>query len=628
MQSDLTHVPRNEYPRPQFVRDNWLCLNGQWEFEIDHSDTGLERGLLNRSLKGKITVPFCPESKLSGIEYKDFMNAVWYRKEVRVPREWGGQNVMLHFQAVDYDATVWVNGKEMIRHRGCWCGFSCDITHVIKDGDKAVIVVRARDLKSETTKPGGKQTYDQYANYRCFYERTTGIWQTVWMEPVSPIHLKRPKITPDVANSKFRISVPVVNSRSGTKVKAVLWDDRGQVCEAMAIATDDFTPTLDLKIPEDRFKLWSCESPFLYDIKIELMDSRGIVIDSAKSYAGLRSVTIDGMAVKINGKAVFQRQVLDQGYYPDGGMTAPTENDLVQDIELSMKAGFNSARLHQKVFEERFLYHCDRLGYMVWAEFGDWGIDKENPQATYITQWLEVLNRDYNHPSIVGWCGLNETWKERTDKNDYLNDLTLGMFLAAKAVDSTRPIIDASGYSHRVKQTDIYDSHCYEQDPGKLKKLLAGLAQGIPFINDGCNSKQIGSIESDWSVEYKGQPYYCSEFGGIKWFPEEMHENCNKSSWGYGDGPKTLEEFYHRFEGLCRVLLEDERMFGYCYTQLTDVFQEKNGLYYFDRTEKFDMNRIRAIQIRPAAIEQHSCEAIKTADVDHQPEESLINERP
>lgn len=603
MQPKPADIPRSEYPRPQFVREQWLCLNGKWEFEIDSSDTGFERGLHKRRLKGEITVPFCPESRLSGIEYKDFMNVVWYRKQFDIPQNWHDKRILLHFQAVDYDTTVWVNEQEMVRHRGGWCGFSCDITDAVKNTGHAAVTVRARDLKLETDKPGGKQTYDQYDNYRCFYNRTTGIWQTVWIEPVSEIHLKRPKITPDVANSKFRLEIPVTNSRAGTKVKASLYDDNGKVSEAMVIADSDFTPMLDLDIPENRFKLWSCNCPFLYDIEIELVDHQGNIIDSARTYAGLRTITIDKKTVKINNEIIFQRQVLDQGYYPDGGMTAPNDKDLVRDIELALKAGFNSARLHQKVFEERFLYHCDRLGYMVWAEFGDWGIDKDNPKATYITQWLEVINRDYNHPCIIGWCGLNETWKELSDKNDYLNDLTLGMFLAAKSIDPTRPVIDASGYSHRVKDTDIYDSHCYEQAPAKFKEMLSGLTYGRPFINDGINSRQNGSIEASWSVDYKGQPYYCSEFGGIKWFPREMHKNCNKSSWGYGNAPKTLAEFYKRFEGLCNVLLDDENMFGYCYTQLTDIYQEKNGIYYFDRSEKFDMDKIREIQSRPAAIE-------------------------
>ena len=598
----MMDIPRSEYPRPQFVRDKWLCLNGPWEFEIDPADTGFERGMLERPLKGKITVPFCPESKLSGIEYTDFMNAVWYRRELTIPPDWDGMNTLLHFQAVDYDCTVWVNGIEMIRHRGGWCGFSCDLSTVAQPGKKAVIVVRARDLKHETNKPGGKQTYNQHDNHRCFYTRTTGIWQTVWMEPVYKIHLKRPKITPDLTNSKFTVTLPITNSRPGTKVKITLIDDKGPVTNVTISADNDFTPSADLLIPENRLRYWSPQDPFLYDIAIELLNSDNNIIDAAKSYAGLRSVSIDGKAVKINGNIIFQRQVLDQGYYPDGLMTAPTDDALIKDIELALQMGFNSARLHQKVFEERFLYHCDRMGYMVWGEFGDWGIDKENPQATYITQWLEVLNRDYNHPGIVGWCGLNETWKEITDQNDYLNDLTLGMFLAAKSIDPTRPVIDASGFSHRISATDIYDSHCYEQDPAQFQKEMSGLKYGNAYINKY-------KSDNDGCVPYNGQPYFCSEFGGIKWFPEEMHKNCNRSSWGYGDGPKTLEEFYQRFEGLCGVLLNDSNMFGYCYTQLTDVFQEKNGLYFFDRTQKFDSKRIYQIQTRLAAIERQALSA-------------------
>ncbi|MGE4490664.1 MAG: glycoside hydrolase family 2 protein, partial [Kiritimatiellales bacterium] len=415
MTSERLPIPRNEYPRPQFVREDWLCLNGPWEFEIDAADTGLERGMLGRPLQGEITVPFCPESKLSGVECKDFMNAVWYRKEVQVPAQWRGQNVLLHFQAVDYDTTVWVNSREVGRHRGGWCGFRCDLSDAMDETGKAVIVVRARDLKSEIGKPGGKQTFDQYHNYRCYYERTTGIWQTVWMEPVAKVHFRRPKIVPDLANRMFRVTCPITNSRAGTTVRVVLSDSAGIISDVSVVATDDFSPMLNLHIPEGRLHLWSCESPFLYDIAFELKDSQGVIIDSAASYAGLRSITIDGKAVKLNETVVFQRQVLDQGYYPDSGMTAPTEEDLIRDIELAQKAGFNSARLHQKVFEERFLYHCDRMGYLVWAEFGDWGIDKECPQATYMTQWVEIVSRDLNHPSIVGWCPLNETWKELTD---------------------------------------------------------------------------------------------------------------------------------------------------------------------------------------------------------------------
>ena len=593
-------IPRSEYPRPQFVRDDWLCLNGQWQFEIDGGDSGLERGLLERELADTIVVPFCPESELSGVGNVDFMEAVWYRRDVKIPAGWAGRRVLLHFQAVDYDATVWANGREVGRHRGCWTPFTCDLSGLVEAGETVTLVVRARNPRGPGM-PSGEQSVS-YANAGCHYTRTTGIWQTVWMEPVGDIHLARPRITPDIAGGRFLLEQRITNSRPDTQLRVTLTDADGEVVSETVPADRDFSPRVDLPIPEGRIRLWSPDDPHLYDLSIELLDADGAVIDKAASYAGLRSVTIDGMAVKINGKPIFQRQVLDQGYYPDGIMTAPTDEALRADIELSMAAGFNSARLHQKVFEERFLYHADRLGYLVWGEFGDWGIDRENPQATYITQWLEALERDYSHPCIVGWCGLNETAQPIRDTVAPLTDLTKGMFLAAKAMDGTRPVLDASGYSHRAAETDVTDCHNYTQDPEAFAKLHAGLADGDPFMNPGPDSDR-----GVWSIPYGGQPFFVSEFGGIWWNPEAARQagTDRKESWGYGDRPRDVEEFYERFEKLCACLLDDPNMFGYCYTQMTDVFQEQNGVYFFDRSEKFDMERIRAAQQRPAAVEAH-----------------------
>ena len=582
-------IPRPEYPRPQFARKDWMCLNGEWQFELDPGDSGHQRGLLERELTGKITVPFCVESELSGVAHVDFIDCVWYRRQVEIPSEWAGRRVLLHFQAVDYDATVWIDGQEVGRHRGGWGPITCDLSGVAAPGDTVTLVVRARDRILYTKSPHGKQC-ETYFNCGCSYTRTTGIWQTVWMEPVPDVHLKRPRITPDVANRRFRIAQPISNNTPGLRLRATLRDAAGEVATADVAADADFAPQLDLVIPEDRVRLWGPGEPNLYDITLELVDADGSVVDSAESYAGLRSVTIDGMAVKINGKSVFQRQVLDQGYYPDGVMTAPSDEALKADIELSMAVGFNSARLHQKVFEERFLYHADKLGYLVWGEFGDWGIDRQNPQATYITQWLEVLMRDYSHPSIIGWCGLNETMMDIHDRIDGMNDLTHGMFLAAKAMDPTRPVLDASGYSHRVADVDVYDCHDYESVPKVMRERHSDLSPGNAYSNN-----------PNASLPHKGQPFFVSEFGGIWWNPEAAE---NEPSWGYGERPKTIEEFYERFGGLCDALLDSPNMFGYCYTQLTDVFQEQNGVFFFDRRAKFDIEKLHAIQTRTAAIEK------------------------
>ena len=599
-------VPRSEYPRPQFERGDWLCLNGEWEFEIDHGDSGGERGLRERELSERIVVPFCPESELSGVGNVDFMNAVWYRRTVCIPGDWDGCKLLLHFGAVDYDATVWVNDVEVARHRGGFTPFTCDLEGVATPGQEATIVVRARDRKGEP-KPGGKQS-TEYANRGCLYTRTTGIWQTVWMEPVPHVHLRRPRITPDVAGGVIRLQQPIAHGRmdregvtpTGMIVRATLRDDAGQIVSASVAADLDFAPMLDLPIPENRRRLWGPGEPNLYDLEIELLDASGAVIDRASSYAALRSVSIRGAAVLLNGKPVFQRLVLDQGYYPDGIMTAPTDEALRRDIELSIAAGFNGARLHQKVFEERFLYHADKLGYLVWGEFGDWGAGRFDPAGTYITQWLEVLHRDYSHPCVVGWCGLNETGAPIEENINALDDVTRGMFLAAKAMDTTRPVLDASGYAHRVREADVYDSHDYEQDPGIFKARHDGILEGRPFVN--------GSRERPPSVPYGGQPYFVSEFGGIWWNARAARAAARGDnrgeSWGYGQRPRDLEEFYGRFEGLCAALLDNPRMLGYCYTQLTDVFQEQNGIYAFDRSEKFDMARIGEVQRRQAAIER------------------------
>jgi len=599
-------LPRPEYPRPQFVRAEWLNLNGEWGFEIDQADSGLERGVRDRELAQRIVVPFAPETKLSGIENVDFLEAVWYRTTVTIPAEWEGKDAVLHFQAVDHDATVWVNGVEVVRHRGGFTPFSANLSKIARPGEEALIVVRARDSRYGV-QARGKQTTN-YFNSGCHYTRTTGIWQTVWLEAVPSVHLGRPRITPDVAGSSFHLAVPVSANKPGWKVRAILSDNDGEVAKAEVRADLDLAPRLTLQVPADRVRLWDTTDPHLYDVRLELIDADGNVVDAADSYAGLRSVSINGQAILINGKHVFQRLVLDQGYWPESLMTAPSEEALVADIELSVAAGFNGARLHQKVFEERYLYHADRLGYLVWGEFGDWGSgvgdtgdNNQQPAASFVTQWLEAVERDYSHPSIIGWCPLNETHQLLHDRITQLDDVTRAMFMATKAADTSRPVLDASGYSHRVPETDVWDSHNYEQDPAEFARQMAALADGAPYGNTG------GHEERPISLAYDGQPYFCSEFGGIWWNPEAAAAsagNDTNQSWGYGQRVADEEEFYTRFAGLVDVLLDNRLMFGYCYTQLTDVFQEENGIYRFDRTSKLDIPRIKAIQTRQAAYEK------------------------
>jgi beta-galactosidase/beta-glucuronidase len=591
-------VPRGEYPRPQFARPEWLCLNGPWQFEADQADSGLERGLLDerRRLREEILVPFAPESELSGVGRRDFLEAVWYRRTATIPADWAGRTILLHFQAVDHDATVWIDGVEAGRHRGGFTGFSLDITSLTEPGQPFTITLRARDTRRGPQARGKQST--RYEGYEAFYPRSTGIWQSVWLEPVPEVHLRRAKITPDLPGGRFLVRLPVSRVAPGLRVRAVLRDAEGDLAAAEAAIDQDAAPLLVLPVPADRQRTWSPSDPHLYALRLQIVDRDGATVDEVSSYAGLRSVSVDGQAVLLNGERVFQRLVLDQGWYPDGLLTAPDDAALVRDIELAMRAGFNGARLHQKVFEERYLYHADRLGYLVWGEFGDWGArvgsgpESQRPTASFITQWLEALERDVSHPSIVGWCPLNETFQPLSDRISVLDDVTLGLYLATKTADPSRPVIDASGYAHRVPRADVYDSHNYEQDPELFAKAMAGIAFGTPYVN----AAPDGTV---WSLPYAGQPYFCSEFGGIQWSDADP----GGDGWGYGTAPRTEEEWYARFAGLVGALLDNPHMFGFCYTQLTDVFQEQNGIYRFDRSAKFDVARIRAIQSRAAAYE-------------------------
>ncbi|MEN2741610.1 sugar-binding domain-containing protein [Microbacterium sp. X-17] len=594
-------VPRPEYPRPQFVRDRWLNLNGVWSFGFgatEATETAGAAAPTTWTLDRDILVPFAPESERSGIGSTDFHPAVRYRRTVEVPAAWADDRLLLHFGAVDFDTTVWVDDIEVGRHRGGFTPFTIDITDAVAGSPSTAFTlsVLAED-DHLTIQARGKQSR-RPENYEAFYTRTTGIWQTVWIEPVAPAHFGRPVIRPDLPSSSFAVELDVASPAAGLTARVEVSDADGLVVTREVEVTAQVKPVLTLPIPADRLRPWSPEDPHLYTVRFTLLRG-GTVVDVLDSYAGMRSIAIDGRRVLLNGRPVFQRLVLDQGYWPDTLMTAPSDDALVADIELGMAAGFNGARLHQKVFEERYLFHADRLGYLVWGEFADWGAKvgpggPQEPTLSFITEWVEALTRDLSHPSIVGWCPLNETFQPMTDRITVLDDATKALYAVTKAIDPTRPVIDASGYSHRVPGADIYDSHLYEQDPDVFAQRMGGLADGRPYVNTALDG-------AEWSVPYAGQPYFCSEFGGIWWSDSDR---AGDDSWGYGEAPRTREEWVDRFRRLVDTLLDDPGMFGYCFTQLTDVFQEKNGVLDFRRVPKFDLRLLRDIQSRPAAYER------------------------
>lgn len=570
-------IPRPEYPRPRLVRENnWMNLNGEWDFRKDPGNSGMQRNFWNEDVYDmKINVPYCLESKLSGIEDTDFILRVWYRRTFRLTKANRAGRVLLHFGAVDYLCDCWINGKKAGSHQGGYTPFTFDITDLVKTGENTVVVTAFDDVKSPL-QPSGKQC-PSYANEGCMYTRQTGIWQTVWLEFVPDEYVTEIRLTPDVDNSKVDI-LAFFNKTCRKDFEAKVLFDGKEVGIAKAKVCG-FSCRTSVDIPDA--KLWDLENPNLYDVQVTLGE------DSCSSYFGMRKIAIKGYAIELNDKPVYQRLVLDQGFYPDGIYTAPSDDDLRKDIELSMAAGFNGARLHMKVFEPRTSYWADKLGYLLWGEYPNWGLDitKKDALNSILPEWLEAVRRDYNSPAIIGWCPLNEIPSNRDARN------LEALYDATRDMDPIRLIIDTSGYVH-VK-TDIYDVHDYEQDPEKLASHYVELAK------EDCDYSKV--FRCDPRVEhYDGQPYFVSEFGGIRWNIDES----DKFGWGYGAQVKDMEDFYKRFDGLCEVLLSNPKMCAYCYTQLTDVFQEMNGIYTFDRRTKFDMNRISASQKKKAKIEE------------------------
>ena len=569
------NIPRPEHPFPQMERENWMNLNGTCDFEFDFGGSGLERGFGSRTdFKDKITVPFCPESVLSGIGYTDFIPAVWYHRTFTLTEEQLAGRVLIHFGAVDYDCRVFVNGKEAGRHKGGYVSFVFDITGLVHEGEND-LTVYAQDDTRDPMQPIGKQS-DRFASYACSYTRTTGIWQTVWLEFTPAEYIRNVQYYPNISEGTLTIKAQV----EGEGVLTAAASYEGKDCGSASAAGSCGNVILTLPLKE--LHLWEPGEGRLYDLSLSFGK------DNVHSYFGMREVKLDGYRFLINGKSVFQRLVLDQGFYPDGIYTAPSDEALQNDIRLSMAAGFNGARLHQKVFEPRFLYHCDRMGYLAWGEMANWGFDISSYTGyeAFIPEWIQAIERDFNHPSIIGWCPFNETWDyEGRRQIDGLLALT---YRITKQYDTTRPCIDTSGNFHVI--TDIYDVHDYEQDPAVFAASYEPFKNGTGTFRDAHSQRQQYT---------EGLPMFVSEYGGIKW----AMDTSDEKAWGYGNGPKTEEEFVARYKGLTEALLSNPKMFGFCYTQLTDVEQEQNGIYTYDRKEKVDVKLFHDINVQKAAIE-------------------------
>jgi beta-galactosidase/beta-glucuronidase len=457
-----------------------MNLNGEWQFEIDCGNSGKARKFFERTaLNDKIIVPFAPESKLSGIEHIDFMKSIWYKRSFSAPDNWKDGRILLHFGAVDYFTEVWVNGKSVGTHKGGYTPFTFDITDYLKNGEND-LTVNAYDDVTNPLQPTGKQS-GEYNNYGCLYTRSTGIWQTVWLEYTPSIYIQKLKLTPDVDNGCLHVLARFNNS--GTEKIKLTARLKGEVAGfTEAKVTGKF---VDCILPIEKLDLWFPETPTLYDLEIEAGK------DKVSSYFGMRKIAVKGYAIEINDRPIFQRLVLDQGYYPDGIYTAPTDEDLKKDIELSQAVGFNGARMHMKVFEPRYSYWADKLGYLIWGEYPNWGLNETDPAALFamLPEWMEAVERDYNSPAIIGWCPFNETGPNRQ------KDTFKTVYNVTRAYDPMRPIIDTSGYVHAV--TDIYDVHDYDQNPETFKKRYEPLISGEGEIFRNFKNEET----------YEGQPY-------------------------------------------------------------------------------------------------------------------------
>jgi beta-galactosidase/beta-glucuronidase len=590
-------VPRREYPRPQFRRSEWVNLNGEWSFAFDDEDVGLARGWQSVSAEGlragssafdrRVTVPFCFQASLSGIGERAFHDVVWYAREFAPPlTDAEEERLLLHFGAVDYRADVWVNGTHVAQHEGGHTPFSADVTHALKE--RNVIVVRAEDPSRDVTIPRGKQ-YWREESEGIFYTRTTGIWQTVWLEPVGRRRIDWLRLTPDVDAAALDVEVAIEGFEPGLILRVAVehggevLDDRFGLQSALVerrlpLLTRGEAPTTPHPQLWAKPALWSPEDPNLYDLRLELLDAGGEILDTVDSYFGMRKIEVRDGKVYLNDSPYYQRLVLDQGYFPEGILTAPTDDDLRRDIELAKEMGFNGARKHQKVEDPRWLYWADRLGFLVWGEMANAYQYSPEYVRRITAEWQEALRRDYNHPCIVAWVPINESWGvPEVDTDPRQIEHLLAMYRLTHSLDSSRPVVSNDGWEHAL--TDLCAIHDY-RDAETLSRVYETVESAV------ARTERRPVYAPGYG--YRGEPVLVTEFGGIAF------ASADPGSWGYRT-VSDAEELLERYGSLIAALLHSDVVQGFCYTQLTDVEQEINGLLTYDRRPKADLARIRDI---------------------------------
>lgn len=586
---------RKDYPRPQFVRPEWENLNGEWDFCFDDENCG-ERERWYEQFGGamKITVPFTYETKLSGIQDEARHDNVWYRRRVRVDgSRLEKNNYVIHFEGSDFVTKLWVNGRYAGSHRGGYARFSFDITDLVQDGENE-LVVKAED-SFDTQQPRGKQRWIR-ENFGCWYVQTTGIWKTVWTEYVPKISLSFVKMTPNLEECclelEYEVDAPECRMNGDLLVEACVSCDGEMINRNLtAVISDHVQTKIDMHARKpDSFewavKTWSPEEPNLYDIEFRVTE-RGEILDTVGSYFAMREIRIDGSNILLNGRPLYQRLILDQGYWKDSHLTAPSEEALVEDIDKIHALGYNGLRKHQKIEDERFLYWCDVKGMLVWSEaaaayqYSDYAVNE------FVTEWMEIVRQNYNHPCIITWTPFNESWGIGQVKTKRAQQhFTEAVYHLTKSMDRYRPVIVNDGWEHTV--SDILTLHDYEEEGAALKARYTEYKNEILTAGLSHNDYKMALADG---YSYKGQPVIISEYGGIAFDGDD-------SGWGYGNKVQTQEEFIRRFDAVTTAVKELPFVCGFCYTQVSDVQQEVNGLMDMDRNFKVDPERIREINER------------------------------
>ena len=502
------------YPRPQFVRKNWRDLNGEWDFAFDDTNTGEAKGWQKGIAAGiKILVPFTYETKMSGIGDETPHNAVWYQKDFLFSKEaLGERRLLLHLEGCDYRTKVWLNGVFLGMHQGGYARFSFDATEALCEGGNR-LTIKAEDFL-DAAQPRGKQRWMDYS-FGSKYVQTTGIWKSVWMEEVPACRIERLKITPDVAAQSVLLEMDIcTQGESGLCVEAAISYGERMIGQAtLPVLQKKLRITMHLYHPqvhETGVLLWSPEHPFLYDLSLHLRSGNGIV-DEVGSYFGLRQISIDGCNILLNGARLYQRLLLDQGYWKDSHLTPPNEEALIEDIDKTQALGYNGVRKHQKIEDERFLYWCDVKGLLVWCEMPATYRFHDDAAQALAAQWMEILQQNYNHPSVITWTLFNEAWGISQVQTDCAQrHFTEAMYHLTKSFDPFRPVIANDGREHTV--TDVLSLHDYEQDEAVLAARYRKYWEEVlssKLYHDGVK----GAFAPGYV--YHGQPVLISEYGGI-----------------------------------------------------------------------------------------------------------------